>query len=195
MNRVRGFTLIELIAVVVILGFLAATAIPKFMNATDDAKDSSVEGVAGGIASAVALVKAEWELTGRALTTSIGSSSNNAASVVMDNTTIWVNSSGYPVSAGAAPSSLTPTVATCELTFDNVLQNSPSSTSVSTLVNNRYFVSVGSVNGQTSCIYHLMSSLDKASGNVGTPTVATGTGFYYSPDTGKVAVFGLSQGS
>lgn len=194
MNKVRGFTLIELIAVVVILGFLAATAIPKFMNATDDAKDSSVEGVAGGIASAVALVKAEWELTGRSLTTSIGGSGNNAASVVMDNTTIWVNSSGYPVSAGTAPASLTPTAATCELTFDNILQNSPSSTSISTAVTNRYFVSVANVGGQTSCVYHLMASLDQASGNVGSPTIATGTGFYYSPATGRVEVFGLTQG-
>ncbi len=194
MNKVRGFTLIELIAVVVILGFLAATAVPKFINATDDAKDASVEGVAGGIASAVSLVKAQWELTGKALTTSIGSSANNAAAVVMENTTIWVNSSGYPVSAGSVPSSITPTAATCELTFDNILQNSPSSTTVSTQVTSRYFVSAANVGGQSSCVYHLMESLDKASGNVGSPTVATGTGFYYSPGIGKVEVFGLSQG-
>ena len=190
MNKQQGFTLIELIAVVVILGFLAANAIPKFMNATDDAKEASVEGVAGGISSAVGLVRAQWELTGRALTLNLGGSTSNAASVIMDNTTIWVNSFGYPFAAGNTPSSITPTVATCESTFDNILQNSPSSTSVNTAINNRYFVSLATLDGQVSCIYHLMDSLDKSTGSVGVPTVSTGQGFYYAPSTGKVIVFG-----
>jgi MSHA pilin protein MshB len=193
MNRQNGFTLIELIAVVVILGFLAATAIPKFMNATDDAKEASIEGVAGGISSAVGLVRSQWELSGRSLTVNLGGSANNAGAVVMDNTTIWVNASGYPFTAGGAtPASTNPTVAMCELTFDNILQNSPSSTSVNTAIANRYFVSLETVGGQSSCIYHLMDSLDKTTGDVGTPTTAIGQGFYYSPFTGRVDVFGAN---
>lgn len=188
----KGFTLIELIAVVVILGFLAATAIPKFMNATDDAKEATVDGVAGGIASAVGLVRAQWELEGRKLTNNIGSSGgNNAGTVLFDNTTIWVNSIGYPFTAGTGtPSSVTPTNTTCELVFDNILQNSPSSTTVSAGIANRYFVSVATVDSQVSCVYHLIASLDTTSGNVGTPTIAVGQGFYYSPNTGRVIVFG-----
>ena len=190
-NKQSGFTLIELIAVVVILGFLAASAIPRFMNATDDAKDASVEGVAGGMASAVGLVRGQWELTGRALTASVGSSTANAALVVMDNTSIWVNAFGYPFTVGnGTPSSVNPTALTCELTFDNILQNSPTSTTVSTEVTSRYFVSLANIGGQNSCVFHLMESLNTASGNVGTPTVATGQGFYYSPGNGRVVVFG-----
>ena len=187
----QGFTLIELIAVVVILGFLAATAIPKFMNATDDAKDASVEGVAGGIASAVGLVRAQWELEGRSLTNNLGSSGgNDAGTVLFDNTTIWVNAIGYPFTAGTAtPASSTPTQAACELTFDNILQNSPSSTTVNSAITNRYYVSTATVDSQNSCVYHLMASLDKTSGNVGAPTIATGQGFYYLPDVGRVIVF------
>jgi MSHA pilin protein MshB len=190
MNKQQGFTLIELIAVVVILGFLAATAIPKFMNATDDAKDATIDGVAGGVASAIGLVRAQWELTGRTLTNNLGGSSNNAAAVNIDNTIVWVNATGYPFSAGSTPSSTTPTVANCKLTFDNILQNAPSSTTISTAVNNRYFVSLANIGGQTSCVYHLMASLDVSSGNIGAPTSATGQGFYYSPGTGRVIVFG-----
>jgi prepilin-type N-terminal cleavage/methylation domain-containing protein len=62
----RGFTLIELVMVIVILGVLAAVAIPKFVDLKGDAVLAATQGVAGGLSSASAVNYAARSVKGTA---------------------------------------------------------------------------------------------------------------------------------
>ncbi|MFV8411619.1 type II secretion system protein [Vibrio owensii] len=90
MKRQGGFTLIELVVVIVILGILAVTAAPRFLNLQDDARDSTLEGLKGAITGASGIVYGKSAIAG------VETSSDSSISVGSD--TIGVVY-GYPKEA------------------------------------------------------------------------------------------------
>jgi MSHA pilin protein MshA len=111
-NRQSGFTLIELVVVITILGILAAFAIPRFTQLDSQARIAAVTALAGSLQSASALAHAQYLASG-----------TNPATVTMDGQAIALTN-GYPSQLAAGiqnalqdTSGFTATVAGTAVTF------------------------------------------------------------------------------
>jgi len=111
-NRQAGFTLIELVVVITILGILAAFAIPRFTQLDSQARIAAVSALGGSLQSAAALAHAQYLASG-----------TSPAAVIMDGQSITLTN-GYPdQTASGIQNSLqdisgfTPTVVGTTVTF------------------------------------------------------------------------------
>ena len=178
MKQQKGFTLIELVVVIVILGVLAAVALPRFMDATDDAHTSAVQGTGGALAAGVALAHSQWELNrvkGEDATPNIDVAGFGDGEVD-------VSDIGWPV-AGASDVSTAPDAARCVEVWGAVLQGSAPSVDDDTTTSPDY-IATANTNG---CTYtYRLDGRVAANGASTTDTDAATRTIVYNAATGAV---------
>ena len=87
-----GFTMIELVVVIVILGILSAFAVPRFANLRGEARSAAVNGMSGGLRSAVGVAKVKYQVVGNMAATKVD----------LDGTSVTVAAStGVPAGSAA----------------------------------------------------------------------------------------------
>lgn len=173
-RKQSGFTIVELVVVIILLGILAATALPRFIDIEDDAHASAFEGVRGSLQTGISLFHAK----------AIAADIATGVAITDDFSGLRPNADGYPYGTDDnAPAHAVADADDCQAVFVNVQQaGAPTVTTaasqgdVDAAAGNPDYVAV-LVGG--SCVYHYTGETMTVGEDVRTLT--------YDPATGQIS--------
>lgn len=111
-NSIKGFTLIELVVVIIILGILAVTAVPKFLNFKEDAIAATYSGYIAALKDGMKLAKSRWYLDGK------------QSPVEINGVQMYFTSKGVPKAVGTDTNGDTTDSANCAAIWNAIVKSS-----------------------------------------------------------------------